>query len=157
LPAQAVALLPEAAVVEGGISVAEMTEIEAASTRAAANSPREKLIAELAAAGVKHTASNILTVGRLFGKPVFLETGNANAGLTHIMRHAADFTARGIEAGEIPGVVMRAVTEGRLVGFQGQGAGRPILEIIHAGRPLDIAITVGDNGFIVGANPASVP
>ena len=129
-----------------------------ASARAAGNSPRERLIAELAASGVKHTAKNIITVGRVLGKPVFLETGKDSAGLAHIIKgKATDFARKGVEVGEIPAVVMKAVTQGRLVGFQGtRGADRPILEIMHNGRPLRIAVQIGDNGFILGANPSSM-
>jgi RHS repeat-associated protein len=106
LPAQLVALLPGAAAVEGGVSVAEMTEIEAASARLASGSPREKLLAELAAAGVKHSAPNVVSVGRVLGKPVFLETGNGQAGLQHIVqRHAAEFAGHGVEVGDIPNIL----------------------------------------------------
>ncbi|WP_407311121.1 hemagglutinin repeat-containing protein [Pseudomonas sp. nanlin1] len=56
-------------------------------------------------------------------------------------------------AAEIPGVVMRAVSEGKLVGYQGSGVGRPIYEIKINDQTQRIAVTVGDNGLVVGANP----
>lgn len=43
--------------------------------------------------------------------------------------------------------------EGKLVNYQGTGTGRPVFELTINGKRQRIAITVGDNGFIVGANP----
>lgn len=82
----------------------------------------------------------------------FSETGNPRSGLMHIVqRHAAEFAQRGIPQAQIPDVVMAAVTRGRQVGMQGT---RPIFEVEFNGRIHWIAVTVGDNGYIVGANPA---
>ena len=55
---------------------------------------------------------------------------------------------------QVPDVVMKAVTKGKLVDYQGAGTGRPIYEITINGQPQRIAVTTGNNGFIVGANPA---
>jgi filamentous hemagglutinin len=111
---------------------------------------------ELAANGVKFTASNVVATGRLAsGQVVFLETGNSKAGLQHIVEaHATDFAKIGISQSKIPEVVMRAVQDGRVVGYQGVGVGRPIYQIDIDGVRQNIAVTVSSNGFIVGANPA---
>lgn len=86
---------------------------------------------------------------------MFIETGNSSSGLQHIIEaHGADFANVGISEAEIPGVVTRAVTEGRFIGYQGEGFGRPIYEITVNGQTQRIAVTVGDNGYVVGANPA---
>ena len=86
---------------------------------------------------------------------MFLETGNSQAGRQHIVeRHATEFAQRGIPETQIPDAVMKAVTEGKPVGFQGAGTGRPIFEVEFNGRVQRIAVTVSDNGYIVGANPA---
>lgn len=45
----------------------------------------------------------------------------------------------------------------KIIGYQGKGTGRPIYQVTHNGKIYNTAITVGDNGFIVGANPSSVP
>ncbi|MBC1368358.1 hypothetical protein HB790_08970 [Listeria welshimeri] len=37
-----------------------------------------------------------------------------------------------------------------------EGKGRPIYEVIYNGKKYRVAITVGKNGFIVGANPVSI-
>ncbi|MHC1710574.1 MAG: hypothetical protein AB9872_00225 [Solidesulfovibrio sp.] len=71
-----------------------------------------------------------------------------------IYEHAKDFANIGIAENQIPGVVMRAVTEGNIVGYQGIGTGRGIYQITINGRTHNFAITVSDNGYIVGANPA---
>ena len=39
------------------------------------------------------------------------------------------------------------------MGYQGVGTGRPIFEIMINGELRRIAVTVSDNGYIVGANP----
>jgi RHS repeat-associated protein len=152
-PAQIVAMLP-AMRKPLGANLWEFEFLEQSSKEAAENSLRAEAVKALAKAGVKHTPQNIVSIGRVLGKVVSLEIGTAEKGLEHIIKeHAADFAAKGVEVGEIPEVVMKAVTEGELIGFQGKGPGRPIVQIMHNGRPLRIAVTVGDNGFIVGANP----
>lgn len=41
----------------------------------------------------------------------------------------------------------------KIVGYQRLGMGRPIYEIVLNGQKQRIAVTVGSNGYIVGANP----
>lgn len=57
------------------------------------------LMNELANSGVKYNAEKVLTVVKnTAGKLLWLEEGNANAGLTHIIqRHGADLAAQGVE------------------------------------------------------------
>jgi hypothetical protein len=57
------------------------------------------------------------------------------------------------ERGRVPGFIMDAVTQGKVVGYQGRGTGRPIYELDYNGSTQRGAVTVGSNGFIVGANP----
>ncbi|WP_197709733.1 hypothetical protein [Pseudomonas syringae] len=113
------------------------------------------LLDELTANGVKFTPENVIATTRSSsGKVVFLETGNSKAGLQHIIEeHGSQFAQMGVSEAQIPGVVMRAVSEGKLVGYQGSGVGRPIYEFNINGQTQRIAVTVGDNGFVVGANP----
>ncbi|RCJ41168.1 hypothetical protein A6770_08770 [Nostoc minutum NIES-26] len=96
------------------------------------------------------------------GKIVFLEEGKAGrkgSGLAHILqKHKEDFAKRGISENEIPDAVMAAVTRGIILGYQRTiEPRRPIYEVIFNGQTQYIAVTVGDNGYIVGANPASLP
>ena len=113
------------------------------------------LVKELTVNGVKFTPQNVVATGRTVnGQVVFLETGNAKSGLLHIIdEHGRQFAQIGVPEEQIPSVVMRAVTEGKLIGYQGSGTGRPIYEININGQSQRIAVTVGHNGYIVGANP----
>lgn len=114
-----------------------------------------KLFEELSSNGVKFTPENVVAVGRSpSGQVVFLETGTSKAGLQHIVKeHAGEFAQMGVAESQIASVVMRAVTEGKIVGHQGAGSGRPIYEVMVNGKLQKIAVTVGSNGYIVGANP----
>jgi hypothetical protein len=112
---------------------------------------RKRLIDELVKSGVKCTPENIVTIARdPSGRIVFLETGTSKAGLTHIIeRHGSEFAAKGIPEDQIPEFVTRAVTEGTQVGTQRT---RPIYELTFNGKVYRVAVSVGNNGFIVGAN-----
>ena len=120
--------------------------------------PNPSLLDELTANGVKFTAEDIVAVARdPNGKIVFLESGNSKAGLQHIIeRHGGEFAQMGVPEAEVPGVVMKAVTEGKIVGYQGSGTGRPIYELTINGQTQRLAVTIGSNGYIVGANPRGV-
>ena len=115
------------------------------------------LLNELAANGVRFTPENVIVTARgPNGQIVFLETGNSSAGLLHIIQqHGSAFANIGVSEAQIPSVVIQALTQGRIVGYQGSGTTRPIYEITINGQPQRIAITTGNNGFIVGANPSS--
>jgi len=85
---------------------------------------------------------------------VFLETGTEKAGLLHVLKgHKKDFENIGVKENDIPKVLMEAVKKGKVIGYQGKGTGRPIYETIINGERKAIGITIGNNGFIVGANP----
>ena len=79
---------------------------------------------------------------------------NNNAGLEHIMRHADEFVMKGISTDKISDFIIYAIKNGKIVGIQ---RARPIYEVIYEGKLQRIAITISDNGFIVGANPKSIP
>jgi filamentous hemagglutinin len=84
---------------------------------------------------------------------VFLETGDEESGLRHIMEaHSAEFTGKGISDHEVPDLLQTALTEGRIVGAQGRSGDRPIYECNYRGHTYRVGITVGNNGYIVGAN-----
>ncbi len=92
------------------------------------------------------------------GQNVFLETGirgPGGSGLIHIVdNHRRSFADIGVPESQISSIIMQVVNEGRIVGHQGLGAERPIYEAIVNGQTQRIAITIGNNGYIVGANPA---
>ena len=56
-----------------------------------------------------------------------------------------DFAKIGVPEAQIADVVMQAVTEGKLVGYQGAGTGRPIYEITINGQPQRIAVPTSTN------------
>lgn len=124
---------------------------------------RLALLAELTQAGIKHNPEKIVKIAKQAnGKIVFLEEGKITkraSGLAHILKeHKEDFTIRGISEKEIPDAVIAAVTSGTFLGYQGTAEPpREIYEVIFNGKKQLIAVTVGDNGYIVGANPASLP
>ncbi|MDD7912018.1 filamentous hemagglutinin N-terminal domain-containing protein [Pseudovibrio exalbescens] len=118
---------------------------------------RDELIAGLPE-GTRITTENVVDIQQLpNGQTVWLETGSSSAGLQHINRHAGEFAQKGISQDEIPDAVFAALQQNNVVGYQGTGTGRPIYEYIFNGTTHRMAITVGDNGFIVGANPTSLP
>lgn len=129
----------------------DVVEVE----KAAAEAERAALIDELTANGVKFSEDKIVTIFRdSEGRVVFLEEGGPKAGLQHVLDHEAEFATRGISRGQIPDMLKTALTDGKVVGYQGKGTGRPIYEFVFNGVKQRVAITVGDNGYIVGANPA---
>jgi filamentous hemagglutinin len=69
-----------------------------------------------------------------------------------IQEHGQEFAAGGINTEQLPQVLMEALTSGKVVGYQGRGLGRPIIETTVNGQPIRVAITVANNGYIVGAN-----
>jgi filamentous hemagglutinin len=113
---------------------------------------RTELLDELARLGIRHTPADVIGIQRTAeGRIIFLETGNRKAGLQHIReRHGRDFENRGILPNRIAAAVMAAVARGRRVGEQ---RGRPIFEVEFDGMTQYISVNVGDNGFIIGANP----
>jgi hypothetical protein len=118
---------------------------------------RADYLKELADNGIKHNPANIVDIRRtLRGQLAFLETGTPDAGLAHVMNHAGDFAKRGVHADQIAELVMTAVERGKVVGYQGRGTGRPIYEVIYNDTLHQIAVTMSNNGFIVGANPARI-
>src|SRR5690606_26072169 len=115
-----------------------------------------KLLDKLKDAGVKFNQADTIRVIQ-YAKPgvplAWLEKGSVNAGLTHIVfRHAGEFADAGVRVDDIPALVKTALTEGTRVGTQ--GAGRPILEVVFQGKTQRVAISVGDNGYVIGANIA---
>jgi hypothetical protein len=120
------------------------------------------LLAELKTAGVKHDPDAVVRIAKTKdGTIVFMEKGRGKAetnkpsGLQHIIEeHREDFTKKGITEAQIPDAVIKAVTEGKVIGTTGRN--RPIYEVDFHGETRYIAVTVGSNGYIVSANPVSV-
>ncbi|HAT3234951.1 TPA: VENN motif pre-toxin domain-containing protein [Serratia marcescens] len=114
----------------------------------------KSLFKEMTIQGIKFTPENVVGAAKdNSGKIIFLEKGNSKSGLQHIVEeHGDQFAQIGVSEARIPDVVMKAVTDGKIVGYQGAGAGRPIYETMIDGKKYNIAVTVGSNGYVVGAN-----
>jgi len=122
------------------------------------------LISELKQAGIKHTPEKIIRIAKLpNSKIIFLEEGidgKGGRGLKHILQeHQENFAKRGISPDQIPDAVIAAVVSGTIIAFQKTRSPTPriIYEFIFNGETQYLAVTVGDNGYIVGANPAPRP
>lgn len=114
------------------------------------------LIDELRQARIKHNPEAILRIAKLIdGTIVFLEIGNSASGLQHIVNnHRRDFAGRDISEAEIPDAVMQAVIFGEIIRYQSPT--RPIYQVTFKSKIQLIAVTVGSNGYLVCANPASI-
>lgn len=120
----------------------------------------QALIAEVQADGNKITPENVIGITKdRNGKIIWLEKGTSNgkaSGLKHILdAHENNFNNKGIATPDIPDFILTAVSKGKIIGYQGKGKGRPIYEITYSGKEYKVAVTIGENGYIVGANPRS--
>jgi hypothetical protein len=124
-------------------------------TGAASRSIDPALIEKLTRSGVKFTAGNVVAAQEnSAGQVIFMETGNSRAGLAHIIeQHGSEFEQLGIPEDQVPDLVVTAATRGEVVGSQGAPPGRPIYQFVYNGKAYKLAVTVGSNGFVVGANP----
>ena len=116
------------------------------------------LIDEVVSRGDKISPDNVLMITRdPSGKIVWMETGNSQAGLAHIIQeHGKEFNAKGISNEDIPNYVLEAVYQGNIIGYQGKRNPRAIYEFTYNGVRQRVAVQVGSNGFIVGANTKSM-
>ena len=118
-------------------------------------SDSEQLTQQLEQRHEKITRENIMRIEQLpSGKIVWLETGNERAGFEHILKHLKEFEKQGLPEHELADYIMDALKNGELVGMQGT---REIYEVTYNSITRRVAITVSDNGFIIGANPKSIP
>ena len=113
------------------------------------------LLDELVNSGIKCNIDDVVAVIKITGgRLIWLENGNSKAGLEHIMQHVDQFVAKGISRDKISDFVIYALKNGNVVGIQRT---RTIYEVLYEGKLQRVAISVGENGFIVGANPKSMP
>ncbi|WP_007023743.1 hypothetical protein [Saccharomonospora iraqiensis] len=106
--------------------------------------------------GRKITPSAVVRIFRTRDRRlVWLEEGDDDSGLGHLMQpeRVAEFESFGVARSEIVDVLVRALTGSAPVGISGKD--RLVYEVRHGGKRCRIAVTVGSNGSIVGANPIS--
>ena len=112
--------------------------------------PDPRLLRELADRGVRHDPAAVVRAARAAdGRIVFLERGTSRAGWQHIVEeHGHQFAVAGLRSDDLADVLVRAASSPP-VAMQGT---RPVHLAIAGDRVVRIAISVGENGFIVGAN-----
>ena len=111
---------------------------------------RGQLIDDLVAGGTRITPEDVVDIRRLpDGRTVWMETGNADAGLQHIVsRHAREFDQWGIPEADIPDFVMQGLTRNNVVGTNN---GTPVYLVGN----VPTAMLTGNNGFVVTAYPVT--
>jgi WXG100 family type VII secretion target len=118
---------------------------------------RQALTAEVLAAGHKISPAEVVQIARApDGRVVWLERGDEESGLAHILQpgRIANFADRGVALTDIPGVAMRAVTEGRQLGSVRDGGVAYELDL-SSGGSTKVVVVVGSNGYVVTARPLS--
>lgn len=118
----------------------------------------KSLIDEVVSKGIKITPDNVVLITRdSNNKIVWLETGNNSAGLQHIINaHGKEFNGKGISNSDIPNYILEAVHQGNVIGKQGKRNPRTVYEFTYNGEKHRVAVQIGSNGYIVGANPKSM-
>lgn len=90
------------------------------------------------------------------GQIVWIEKGTLSgkpSGLAHILEHEGEFKTIGVSKENIPSFIIDAVTTGQHVGHQGNGPSpRDVFKAKVDGHDAYIAVTISNNGYIVGAN-----
>ncbi|MEH2011013.1 hypothetical protein [Nostoc sp.] len=101
------------------------------------NQDTAALLAALLDAGIKHSPEKIVRIAKQTdGKIIFLEEGNAEAGLQHILQeHSLEFADQGIEPNQIPDAIITAVTQGKIIGYQGRKKLVLFMKLILMAKP----------------------
>ena len=113
------------------------------------NAEDQPLAQTLLENGVKMTVEEIVGIWKLENpwqttgpavSIIWLEEGDKKAGLEHIMRkHTVELGKRNIGREQVVELVKAATMVGTRIGFQGQGAGRPIVVFKYHGEVMPTA------------------
>lgn len=120
-----------------------------------------ELMDEVKARGDKISEKDVVFITKdKNGKIVWLEKGKLKSesskpsGLKHIIeKHASELKKNGISINRIPELIKKAVEEAKIVGIS--GVDRPVYETTFNKQIVHLAITIGDNGYIVGIHLAN--
>lgn len=115
-----------------------------------------KLITEAKKQGHKINPAKVIHIGlNRGGKIIWLEEGSAAAGLQHILtsQKIVSFQRFGVQEKEIGDFIFRAALADVKLGIIGED--RIVYKIEYKGQEKRVAISIGDNGYIVGANPVA--
>lgn len=114
------------------------------------------LIKEVKARGDKITSKNVIDIGKSKdGRIIWIETGKPSAGLKHILgEHGEQFAQDGFTARSLSKFLVKTVLTKQPVGYTktGNKTPRAVYKVTVNGKTKYIAISIGPNGFIVGAN-----
>lgn len=117
----------------------------------------EYLMEELRNSGVKFNEKDVIMVTKTKkDELVWLEKGNSLSGLKHILdKHGNQFLKKGITVEKMPNFLKTTIENGKVIGKQGKLNSKPrlIYEVNYNDKIIKIAISISDNGYIVGANP----
>ncbi|CAK15290.1 RHS repeat protein [Pseudomonas entomophila] len=129
---------------------AEMRAKQALESRNQRWGPDQDKLLEEAAAQHKVQRDQVVDIRKTrAGKVVWLETGNEKSGLQHIhMGHEDNFIKQDIPADEIHIYIMDALESGEVIGLKGTRG-------VYKLKGHYMSIGVGDNGYVVQANPLS--
>ena len=114
------------------------------------------LMQALKDSGEKYTEKDVIfIVKQQNGKIAWLEEGKETAGWKHVKKHSMNFKSIGIKEDLIPELIREAITHGKVIGYQKtkNQFPREVYEVEFMKENIKIAISISDNGFIVGANP----
>ncbi|MDR0207722.1 MAG: hypothetical protein LBJ33_01020 [Pseudomonas putida] len=115
--------------------------------------PDEKLKRVLRAQGVVFTNA-IEAVGRDrdTGLYVFIQNAGMKGGMSHVVdQHVEEFRQVGaLSNAQIRELVINAVTTGTHIATQGKN--RPVYAIRYLGQVVRVAVSVGVDGYVIGAN-----
>jgi hypothetical protein len=121
----------------------------------------QSLLGELQQMGAKVSPDKLVSIGRqgFGGRVVWLEQGNLGpnaSGLAHIVgKHGAQFQQWGISNAQIPDLLMQALAQNKIVGKV--ATDRQLFEVLYNDVVYYVGITVGSNGYIVGAQIQGAP
>lgn len=136
-------------------------------TKGARNNTTENLIKQLENSGVKFSKKDIVFITKdKSGQTVWLEKGNLNAGLNHILEgngitkgHADDFQrAFGLSKSEIPSYIEKVITHGSIVDNKLKPIGNRMgyERTYYYNGEYHVVTGIGTNGFIVSAYPKRI-
>lgn len=118
---------------------------------------KDQLVQILKVNGLKFSEQNIVWIACVKGKVTWLEKGNQNAGLTHIvLRHIGDWrNAFGLTDGNaIAEVIKTTLLQETPIGTDKNAV---LYNITANGRSHIVTIVTGSNGYIITAFPRRSP
>ncbi len=117
-------------------------------------SNKNKLFDELSDLGIRYNKDKVIKIIKKNNKIIWLEKGNLETGLKHIMnRHADDFVSWGLKSEkEVSEFIMKTVYD-KIGSVDGNGL---VYDILVKGVPKKLKVVISENGYIVTAFPKKI-